>query len=321
MLLTLARRRKFLFVGGKGGSGKTSVSSALALARAAEGARVLLVSTDPAHSLGYVWDRKLTDTVVRVFDESGSVDAIEVDPDATIERHFDAVRRTMLQILPERLQGAATRHLDVAKTAPGSHEAAMLERIAEVIEQAGNYDLVVFDTAPSGHTLRLLALPERLFGWTESLLASRKRSESFAAAARGIAGTTDETSDADGRLRRTLHARRERFAMMSTVIADHSATAFAVVTLAENLSVAETIDITGRLQELGIDVGSVVVNRRSPADAGQVLADQRQREAGYIRRLVENLDDVPITELPLVTKDLTGTEALRELAGHVGDCR
>lgn len=319
MLLTLASDRKFLFVGGKGGNGKTSVSSALAMARADDGARVLLVSTDPAHSLGYIWDRRLSDTATRVYRaEPGYVDAIEIDPDATIKRHFDAVHTTMLRMLPERLHSPATQHLELAKTAPGSHESAVLERIAEVIEHADDYDLVVFDTAPSGHTLQLLALPERLTSWTETLLASRKRSESFAAAARGIIGTKDdEVSATDAQLRRALIARRERFALMSKVIVDQAATAFLIVTLAENLSVAETVDIARQLKRLDIPVGAVIVNRRSPADAGRVLAAQREREDAYVEQLTKKVGGVPIKELPLVARDLTGIEALSELAGHL----
>lgn len=318
MLLTLARERRVLFIGGKGGNGKTSVSSALAMARADDGARVLLVSTDPAHSLGYVWDTRLSDTATRVYGSgTGYVDGIEIDPAVTIKRHFSAVQTTMLRMLPERLHSSATQHLELAKTAPGSHEAAVLERIAEVLESSNDYDLVVFDTAPSGHTLQLLALPERLTSWTETLLASRKRSESFAAAARGIVGTEDEVSATDAQLRRALIARRERFALMSRTIVDHKATAFLIVTLAENLSVAETVDIAGQLHRLDISVGAVVVNRRSPADAGPILSGQREREAAYVDRLAAKLRGVPLRELPLVARDLTGADALAELAGHV----
>ena len=161
MLLDLARSRGILFVGGKGGVGKTSVSAALALARARDGGRVLLVSTDPAHNLGQVWEHELSDAPTRVFEHGdGFVDAVEIDPRQTIERHFAAVAETMLRLLPDRLHDSAQQHLESARSAPGSHESAVLERIAELIEQSrGTHDLVIFDTAPSGHTLRLLALP------------------------------------------------------------------------------------------------------------------------------------------------------------------
>ncbi len=316
MLLTLAGERRVLFVGGKGGVGKTSVASALALARACAGGRVLLVSTDPAHNLGHIWDTTLSDAATRVFTApTGYVDAVEIDPQANIERHFAAVSATMMKLLPERLHRSAQAHLELAKTAPGSHESAVLERIAELMAVGiASYDLVVFDTAPSGHTLHLLSLPEKLTGWTESLLASRSRSDRFAAAARGLVGGEDPEAAADAQLRRTLIARRDRFARMNATITDPAVTGFLVVTVAERMPVAESLDIVRQLHALHVDVAALVVNRRSPADAGAFLAERRHHEDACLHELRHELPTVPLTELPLLVQDLIGEEALKHLA-------
>ncbi|WP_372698740.1 ArsA family ATPase [Arthrobacter sp. JSM 101049] len=316
MLLKLADERRVLFVGGKGGVGKTSVASALALARARDNGRVLLVSTDPAHNLGHLWDVALSDAATRVFAApEGFVDAVEIDPVSTIERHFAAVGATMRKLLPERLHRSANQHLELAKTAPGSHESAVLERIAELIDDSIDaYDLVVFDTAPSGHTLHLLSLPEQLSGWTESLLASRSRSERFAAAARGLVGAEDPEAAADSELRRTLVSRRDRFSRMRDTVTDATATGFVVVTTAEKMPVAESADIVRQLRALGIDVSAVVVNRRSPSDAGPFLAERRQHEDAGLQLLRQHVSDVPMAELPLLVRDMTGVAAVEELA-------
>jgi arsenite-transporting ATPase len=320
MLLKLASARKVLFVGGKGGVGKTSVASALALARARSGGRVLLISTDPAHNLGHIWEMALSNTAARVYTvPSGYVDAVEIDPHSTIKRHFAAVSATMMKLLPERLHRSAQAHLELAKTAPGSHESAVLERIAELIDQGlDDYDLVVFDTAPSGHTLHLLSLPEKLTGWTESLLASRSRSDRFAAAARGIVGgEEDPEAAADSELRRTLIARRDRFARMKKTITEGTTTGFVVVTVAEKMPVAESLDIVAQLHSLGVDVAALVVNRRSPADAGAFLAERKKREDVCLQGLREHLPTVPMTELPLLVRDMAGEDALEELAALI----
>ena len=258
----------------------------------------------------------MSDAVARVFTASdGHVDAVEIDPRATIDRHFKAVSATMMKLLPERLHRSAKAHLELAKTAPGSHESAVLERIAELIDHGVDaYDLVLFDTAPSGQTLHLLSLPEKLMGWTESLLASRSRSDRFAAAARGIVGGENPEATADSELRRTLVARRDRFSRMSKTITDGTITGFVVVTLAEKMPVAESLDIVRQLHGLGVDVASLVVNRRSPADAGAFLAERRIREDICLQELREHLHTVPMTELPLLVRDMTGEGALEELA-------
>lgn len=314
MLLSLAARRRVLFVSGKGGVGKTSVAAAVALARARAGARVLAVSTDPAHNLGHVWDRAVGDEPTRVATcgaGAGYVDGLEIDPQATVDRHLAAVRESMHRLLPEGLVGQADRHLSLAREAPGTHEAAVLERIAEAVEQGlADYDLLVFDTAPSGHTVRLMALPEQLSAWTETLLANRDRSERFGAALRGLGGGSADAADRDAELRRVLVRRRRRFAGLREVVTDAGRTSFVLVLTAERLPVVETVALHRQLTELGVSVGGLVVNRRSPSDAGELLARRHLREAQHLATVRAELPGVPLVEVPLLPGDVVGEAAL-----------
>ncbi|MDK1473819.1 ArsA family ATPase [Streptomyces sp. 549] len=326
MLLDLITSRRVVFVGGKGGVGKTSVAAALALGRAWAGARVLLVSTDPAHNLGHLWDRPVGDEPTRLAGPgdltpgagtAGCVDGLEIDPERTVEQHLSAVAGTMRRLLPERMHAPAARHLELARQAPGTHESAVLERIAEAVELGEEaYDLVVFDTAPSGHTLRLLALPEQLTSWTEALLANRDRSERFGDALRGLGG--GEETDRDAELRRILVTRRDRFARLREVVTDPTRTGFVVVLAAELLPIAETMEVYDRLTGLGVDVSALVANRRSPADAGELLARRREQEDRHLVRLRQQIPDVPLLDVPLLPGDLVGTEALAALADRLG---
>ncbi|SFC93751.1 ArsA family ATPase [Streptomyces aidingensis] len=331
MLLDLLTSRRVVFVGGKGGVGKTSVAAALALGRAGAGARVLLVSTDPAHNLGHLWGRPVGDEPLRLAGPgdllpragagtagpAGHVDGLEIDPERTVERHLSAVAETMRRLLPERMHAPAARHLELARQAPGTHESAVLERIAEAVELGEQgYDLVVFDTAPSGHTLRLLALPEQLTSWTETLLANRDRSERFGDAVRGLGGGGKTGRDAE--LRRILLRRRSRFSRLRDVVTDPEQTGFVLVLTAELLPVAETMEVYGKLTALGVDVAALVANRRSPADAGELLARRRRQEDEHLRRLRRRVPDVPLLDVPLLPGDLVGTAALAALAGRLG---
>ncbi|MGB0102481.1 MAG: ArsA family ATPase [Nocardioides sp.] len=315
MLLT----RRVLFVAGKGGVGKTSVACATAISRARAGQRVLLASTDPAHNLGHAWDLPLGDTPIRVLDLGrGAVDAVEIDPAATVERHLAAIGETMRRLLPERLHDAAHRHLELARQAPGTHESAVLERVADLVTDGlATYDAVVVDTAPTGHTLRLMVLPEQLVAWTESLLANRDRAERFGAALRGLGGAEGDV-DRDADLRRVLVRRRQRFTRLREVVRDPELAGFVVVLTAERLPVAETLDLLTQLGELHIAVDRVVVNRRSPADAGPLLADRRLLEDGHLAALERARPDLPVVEVPLLPGDLVGPSGLGVVADLLG---
>ncbi len=307
MLLKLLESRRVVFVGGKGGVGKTSVASAVGASFAEAGDRVLVVSTDPAHNLGHLWSTEIGDRPRRLLTaDTGSLDGLEIDPEATVSRHFAAVGATMAELVPEHMQDAARRHLELARHAPGSHESAILDRISEVVADGfETYDRIVFDTAPSGHTVRLMALPGRLSTWTGELLANRDRSEKFASALHGLGGARARREDAHTRLRATLVRRQERFETLRRTLLDADRTAFVIVFTAEAMPVAETIELHGHLDALGIEVASLVANRRSPVDAGELLAGRRQAEDRFLDRVRSALPEVPITELPLLPSAAT----------------
>lgn len=310
-LVAATADRHAIFVGGKGGVGKTSVASSLALAHAQGGFRVLVVSTDPAHNLGHLWERRVGDDTVTLWEGSGGrVDGVEIDPSLTVDAHLASVSETMTRLLPEHLHGAARDHLESARDAPGTHEAAVLERVAETLEVGlDRYDRVIFDTAPSGHTLHLLAMPDKMTGWTEKLLANRDRSERFAVAYGALGGTKD-TSDRDAELRRLLLRRRARFSLMRDSLADPQRTGFVIVTVAEPMPIAESREVARQLRELGVALVGVVANRLSPAD---LMPVRRSREDA----LLESLDlGAPLTRVPLID-ELVGLPSLDRIAASL----
>lgn len=318
MLLSAVADRRIIFVGGKGGVGKTTVSAALAHALAASGKQVLLASTDPAHSLGHLFRRQIGDEPALLHEWNGGVLlGIEIDPARTAQRHLDTVRKTMLAVLPERLHRAANDHLSLASAAPGSHESAMLERVAEISAAAGHsVDTVVFDTAPSGHTLRLLSLPERLTGWAEQLLRNRDRSDRAAKAMGSLVANSPRT-DPDSELRRVLTRRRDRFAALRKAIHSPAQAGFIAVTTAETMPLAETEDLVGELRRIGIDMAALVVNRRAPADQGDALAERRRVEDAALAASGVARDWPRMVELPLLSGELTGADAVARLAAQL----
>lgn len=297
---------RITFFGGKGGVGKTTCAAAYALRLANNGQRTLLVSTDPAHSLGDLLQVALGSKVQRI---SEGLDALELDPEKALKRYLDEVKTNLRQLASPELRGAAEHQAELAGLSPGATEAALFDEIVRLILDSEDYEQLVFDTAPTGHTLHLLALPEIMGAWTEGLLARGQKSE---------VEWMQRAPEADDRSRRAgaiLQRRRERFAAARERLLDPARTRFVPVLNPDALSREETARMLKTLGERGIPLDTLVINRVLPDSAdGQFLARRRQTEAGHLAAIDRDFAHLKRLRIPLAESEIRGLSALQSLA-------
>ncbi len=302
-----------VFFGGKGGVGKTTMAAAFALLSSESGVRTLLVSTDPAHSTGDILGVPLGADVAEVMP---GLAAVEIDPEAEAERYIADVKERVRQVASPRILDEVEREIDLARSSPGAEEAALLDRFADLMRSAGaEFDRIVFDTAPTGHTVRLLSLPELMGRWIDGLVSRRRKVRSLGRMWRNVAGAAagDAGGDDDPVLD-ALELRQKRFRAAREIVTDPKRTAFAFVITPERLPILETRKAAAALDRSRIPVAAVIVNRVLPPEAeGAFLARRREREVRYLEEIDRAFAALPRLRVPLFDADVQGLDALRRV--------
>jgi arsenite-transporting ATPase len=298
----------YRFYGGKGGVGKTTCAAAAALGAAEAGRRVLVVSTDPAHSLGDALAVPLGSRPRRVPTRRGWLHAVELDGERALTRWLRP-RGPALRAIAER--GTYLDGDDVGRLLqlglPGVDELVGLVELVR-LARAGRYDHVVVDTAPTGHTLRLLEMPEtirRLAAILDQLYARHR----FLAAR--LAG--EHRPDASDALIAELDAEGRG---LQALLRDPARAAFRWVLLPETLALEEAGDGVDQLARGGITVGEVVVNRVTPRPSRPCsrCAARRRAEGPVIRRIARRFGGRLVRFLPALPAEPRGIAALRPVA-------
>ena len=314
-----------IFVGGKGGVGKTTTAAALASYFASQGRKTLIVSTDPAHSLGDVLNTRLSNekTVLNPY-----LDAIELNPDIIVDAHFAQVERTIKGYANPDMMPKIREHLRLSKSAPGAQEAAMLESMCQHLVTAadGGYEHIVFDTAPTGHTLRLLVLPEMMGAWTDGLLAQQRRQAKLRSVATHL-DKSDHTDKKDvpnpfakhkpdrwAQAVNVLEQRKELFRQAGLLLHDRAQTAIILVMTADILPLAETKRAIQQLEESKLTPAAIVVNQLiNPAQTDPFWQQRADRQQQLMNDIERNFSNYPIYPVYLQQTDIRGTEALSKL--------
>jgi len=282
---------RFLFFTGKGGVGKTSVACATALTLAKTGKKVLLVSTDPASNVGQVFGVTVGNTVTPLQGAPG-LSALEIDPEQAAEAYRERIIAPVRGVLPE------AELVGIAESLSGSctTEIASFDEFTSLLaddSSYGDYDHIVFDTAPTGHTIRLLQLPG---SWTDFLAAGKGDPSCLGP----LAG---------------LEKHKQVYAKAVQVLTDPDRTRLVLVSRAQTSSLAEIERTYLELNQIGIAGGYVVINGVLPEAAGDEELAQalRAREAAAISAIPMAVAGLPRDVLDLKPGNMVGLAALESL--------
>jgi len=284
---------RFLFFTGKGGVGKTSIACAAALTLAESGKRVLLVSTDPASNVGQVFGLSIGNTITEVPAVQG-LSALEIDPEQAAEAYRERIVGPVRALLPvedvrsieEQLSGSCTT------------EIASFNEFTALLTDAGGttgrFDHVLFDTAPTGYTIRLLQLPG---SWTDFL----NQGKGDASCLGPLAG---------------LEKQRAVYAGAVAALADSARTRLVLVTRAQESALAEITRTHRELAAVGLTRQHVIINAVLPAppdDSDALASAIHLREQAVIASLPAQLRDLPLDQVELKATNMVGVDALGAL--------
>ena len=281
----------FLFFTGKGGVGKTSTASATAVALADSGKKVLLISTDPASNLQDVFGVELTNTPQSI-PTVKNLYASNLDPEESARLYREKVVGPYRGKLPEAVVATMEEQLSGACTV----EIAAFDEFTSLLTDAEivfNYDHIIFDTAPTGHTLRLLQLPTAWSGFLE-------KSTHGASCLGPLSGLADK---------------KDAYGKTVAALSDASKTTLVLVTRPEQSSIIEASRASTELKEIGMQNQLLIVNgllaEKVEEDEVSIAFYNRQREA--LNTLPKSLQANTVYSLPFVSFSLTGVDNLRKL--------
>ena len=297
---------KLIIFGGKGGSGKTTSAAATALHchKCNPEKRILAMSTDPAHSLGDSFDIVIGNRVTPI---TGNVWGLEIDANQLYDQYLEKNGEVIKEIAD---RGTIFDRDDVEsfliQTLPGLDEMMAIIRIADLLK-AGEYDLVILDTAPTGHTMVLLSLPEQMDKYLDilSLMMDKHRYVVRAMVRRYKRDECDEYLD----------NQREDVRRVRAILANSEQTEFVPVTIPEPMSIAEIEKALQTLKGYSIPVNSIIVNRvigegnECPFCSARWADKER-----YMREIEEKFAPYNLVRMPLFPHEIRGVESLAQYA-------
>lgn len=284
---------RFLFFGGKGGVGKSTIAAATALWYAELGYRTTIISTDPTVSLSALFDQKISEHLRTPIERVPNLCGLNINP-----KDARGLYQARLSNMMGQMTGAFGN--DVIST-PCMEEMATFDQFVEQLNNPDS-DIVVFDTAPTGKTLRELAMPFDWAGFLKNQIADGKE----------LARLMDLDEEAYADLERD----KARFDGAMEILKDPDVTQFNLIQLPERLPIEETQSAMEGLGRLNIPVRRLIINQVIPKEmvrGNEFLINRSELQEKFLKEIKGRFDDKERQEVPQLVRDVSGLEGLREI--------
>ena len=260
--------------------------------------------------MGHIFERKIGGTITEVTDQ---LFAIEIDPDRETKKYIDSVKENIKGVVKPTMMEEVHRQLDTVRASPGADEAALFDKLITIIlEESDHFDKLIFDTAPTGHTIRLLSLPELMGIWIEGMLKKRhKTKESYSRLLNDGEPIDDPIFD-------VLKERQERFKKVREIMLDGQETGFIFVLNPEQLPIKETKNAMEMLDQYHLHVKTLIINRILPEKVeGKFLGERKRLEAYYVKEIQKQFHDKKLIYVPYFSHDIINIKQLEAFAAYI----
>ena len=307
---------RLIIFGGKGGTGKTTSSCATAiyLAQKYPEKRFLVASSDPAHSLGDSFDRPVHSSVTPV-KGMDNLFAIEMNSTTLLEKFK---KRYKFSIANFSNMSFNTDQIDIRDflsfKLPGMQEMMILLELVNLLKfgifRPYEYDLVIWDTAPTGHTLRLLELPDKVLKWIEIFETSFLRYKRVSTGVATLGFKIPGRLPPKGNVRTFLDTLSKDLEKIRTILKDKEKCEFNPVTIPEELSIAETERLLATLRDEGIPVRNIIVNRLQKEKGCAFCLNRKKGQESYLRDIDEKFATYNLVKMPVFSNEVRGKDRL-----------
>ena len=318
-------RFRVLFFIGKGGVGKTTGSAAVSVTLSKKGYKTLIVSIDPAHNLGDVFEVKLNDKPKQIAE---NLYAMELDMEKLIKAYLKHLEENLKYMYRYLTVINLEKYFEVLRFSPGIEEYATLEAIREILQRGEEWDIIIFDTPPTGLTLRVLALPEIALIWTKKLIEIRKKILEKRRAIENIQGERKfviegeeyklPSREEEDPVMKELKRYKAEIAFVRGVITSPKKTSVIAVMNPEMLALYETERAYEALRKFKIPFNLVVVNKvieleeEVPRIRVKIEAQRK-----VLEEIGEKFKGVELVTVPMFEEEPRGLEWLEKVGGLI----